>query len=191
MNKPTLRILGGIYKGRKLQMASLETTRSSKAILKESFFDTLSHSIFGVNFIEFFAGSGSVGIEAISRGAHFALFFEKDQAVCDVLRFNLQTICKNGENYRVIFGDTFQHYPFAFKDLQYPCIGYIDPPFHSRENMQDIYEKCYQMIANLDKSLFELIVLEHISSLAIPANIGSFGLIKSRKFGKSSLSYFG
>ena len=188
--KSTLKVLGGIYKGRKLQMVSLETTRSSKAILKESLFNTLSQSIFGVNFIEFFAGSGSIGIEALSRGAYFALFFECNVSAYEVLKLNLQTICQSDESYRVILGDTFCHYLPALQGLKYPCIGYIDPPFHLRKGMQDIYENCYQMIANLDKKLFKLIVLEHISSLTIPSNIGAFNLIKSKKFGKSSLSYF-
>lgn len=55
--KSTLRILGGIYKGRKLQMASLDTTRSSKAILKESFFNTLNSGIVGASFVEFLPGA--------------------------------------------------------------------------------------------------------------------------------------
>lgn len=188
--KSTLKILGGIYKGRKLQMASLETTRSSKAILKESFFNTLSCGILGVNFVEFFAGSGSIGIEALSRGAKSALFFERNQAVYEILKLNLQTICQKGERYRIVLGDTFCHYPLALKELEAPSIAYIDPPFHLRKEMQEIYQKCYQMISCLDKNLFRLIVLEHISSLEIPQEIGDFTLIKSRKFGRSALSYF-
>lgn len=62
---PTLRVIGGIYKGRNLQMAPLEITRSSKAILKESLFNTLSADIVGANFVEFFAGSGSIGLSLI------------------------------------------------------------------------------------------------------------------------------
>lgn len=46
------------------------------------------------------------------------------------------------------------------------------------------------MIEDLDKNLFDLLVLEHISSLEIPTHIGSFTLIKTKKFGRSSLSYF-
>ena len=48
---PSLRIIGGIYKGKSLQMAPLEVTRSSKAILKESLFNTLGAEIVGVNFV--------------------------------------------------------------------------------------------------------------------------------------------
>ncbi|TLD89146.1 16S rRNA (guanine(966)-N(2))-methyltransferase RsmD [Helicobacter sp. MIT 05-5294] len=184
----TLKVLGGIYKGRKLQMASLQTTRSSKAILKESFFNTLGFQLFGANFVEFFAGSGSIGIEALSRGAKSALFFERSSAACEILQMNLQTICQNDESYRVVLGDTFECYRTALKDLQVRSIAYLDPPF-PREDSQ-IYPKCFQMVEDLDRDCFALVVIEHISSLEIPQNIGDFVLVKTRKFGRSSLSYF-
>lgn len=190
-NKPiaTLKVLGGIYKGRKLQMASLETTRSSKAILKESLFNTLGLKVVGANFVEFFAGSGSIGIEALSRGAKSAWFFEKNYIAYKVLQANLQTICQNGENYRVILGDTFSCYSSSLKGLESLSIGYFDPPFPN-EDFKEIYLECFRMIENLNKSQFSLIVLEHLSSLEIPNAIGAFIWIKTRKFGRSSLSYF-
>ena len=77
--KATLKVIGGVFKGRNLQMAPLEITRSSKAILKESLFNTLNYDVVGANFVEFFAGSGSVGIEALSRGAKSAIFFEQNR----------------------------------------------------------------------------------------------------------------
>lgn len=116
------------------------------------------------------------------------MFFESDKKACEILKANLQSTCQNNENYRVL-GDTFNHYKLALKILKSPSIGYIDPPFNVRNTMQDIYERCYQMIEDLDKNLFDLLVLEHISSLEIPTHIGSFTLIKT-KFGRSSLSYF-
>lgn len=188
---PTLRVIGGIYKGRNLQMAPLEITRSSKAILKESLFNTLSADIVGANFVEFFAGSGSIGIEALSRGAKFALFFEQNKKSFVVLESNLAKICQNSTSYKLVFGDTFKEYFVALKTLEAPSIAYIDPPFEMRENMQDIYVKCFKMIENLDSNIFNLVVLEHHSTLIIPDKIGSFAYIKTKKFGKSSLSYFG
>ncbi|MCI5967937.1 16S rRNA (guanine(966)-N(2))-methyltransferase RsmD [Helicobacter sp.] len=187
---PTLRVIGGIYKGRNLQMAPLEVTRSSKAILKESLFNTLSADIVGANFIEFFAGSGSVGIEALSRGAKFALFFEQNKKSFAVLESNLENICNNTTSYKLIFGDTFREYSRALKTLQAPCIGYIDPPFDVRENAEDIYAKCFKMVESLDSNIFSLIALEHRSKLAIPKTIGAFVHFKTKRFGKSSLSYF-
>lgn len=187
--KQTLRVISGIYKGRSLKMAPLETTRASKAILKESLFNTLSTEVLGVNFVEFFAGSGSIGIEALSRGAKFAVFFEKNKESHKILEWNLTNICK-GSKFKTILGDTFVHYKNALKDLEFPAIAYIDPPFDIRENMQDIYEKCFLMLEHLDTKIFKIIILEHSSTLNVPKNIGDFSHIKAKKFGKSTLSYF-
>ncbi len=170
-------------------MAPLDITRSSKSILKESLFNTLSTEVVKSCFVEFFAGSGSIGIEALSRGAQFALFFEKNRDSYVILESNLATICEEG-SYRAIFGDTFELYKESLKTIKMPSIAYFDPPFNCRTDMQNIYEKCFAMIENLDSKIFKIVILEHISALVIPQKIGEFSCVKSKKFGKSALSYF-
>lgn len=93
---PKLRILGGKWKGRSLLMADLATTRSTKAILKESLFSSIASDLARAIFVEFFAGSGSIGLEALSRGASGAIFFEKDKKAASVLEKNILALC--GEN---------------------------------------------------------------------------------------------
>ena len=186
--KPTLRILGGIYKGKSLQMADLEITRSSKAILKESFFNTLGAALGGVNFIEFFAGSGSIGIEALSRGAKNTIFFENNQASYRTLTQNLKSLQITA--YKAYFGDTFKLYPTLLETFKSPCIAYLDPPFDFRDNAQGIYQKCFAMIEHFNPDIFKIIALEHYFNLEIPHFIGDFCLHKTKKFGKSALSYF-
>ena len=110
--KPLLKVIGGAFKGRNIKMAPLEITRSSKAILKESLFNTLTQEVVLANFVEFFAGSGSIGIEALSRGAKSAIFFEQNKESCRILEENLQNICQ-GCHYRIVFGDTFEKYQEA------------------------------------------------------------------------------
>ncbi|AWI34404.1 16S rRNA (guanine(966)-N(2))-methyltransferase RsmD [Helicobacter apodemus] len=185
----SLKVIGGDFKGRKLKMAPLEITRSSKNILKESFFNTLGNTIVGTNFIEFFAGSGSIGIEALSRGAKYAFFFENHKESYKVLEENLRSICQDCA-YKTIFGDTFKTYKDSLKSLKSETIGYLDPPFDIRENMQGIYKRCFDLIEDLDCQIFSNVILEHISSLEIPQKIGSFTLHKTKKFGKSALSYY-
>ncbi|WP_104721600.1 16S rRNA (guanine(966)-N(2))-methyltransferase RsmD [Helicobacter mesocricetorum] len=185
----SLRVIGGAFKGRKLKMAPLEVTRSSKMILKESFFNTLGNAIIGVNFVEFFAGSGSIGIEALSRGAKCAFFFENHKTSYKVLEENLEKVCQ-GCAYKTIFGDTFKTYKDSLKTLKGETIGYLDPPFDIREDRQGIYERCFGLVEDLDCQIFTNIVLEHISSLEIPEQIGKFMLYKHKKFGKSALSYY-
>lgn len=186
-NKQTIQIIGGKFKGRKLKMANLSTTRSSKAILKESLFNTLYTDVVGVNFVEFFAGTGSIGCEALSRGAKCGIFFEKDKDSYEVLKENLQTIC-NDCDYKIIFGDTFSTYKEL--NLKTPSIAYFDPPFCIRDGMDDIYDRTFNIIKNLDSKVFLYVIIEHISSIQTPQNIGNFTLIKSKKFGNSTLSYY-
>ena len=92
----TFRIEGGRYKGRTLQLPSKQTTRSTKSIVKGSLFDTLQNEIVDTIFVEGFGGSGSVGLEAISRGAKHAYFIEKDHDAYSVLKKILLRLIQHG-----------------------------------------------------------------------------------------------
>jgi len=87
----TTQIIGGKYRGKKIALPPVVTTRSSKSRLKESFFNTIQFDIVDANFIEMFAGSGSVGLEAISRGAKRVYFFEKNAVALQTLRKNISS----------------------------------------------------------------------------------------------------
>ena len=91
-DRPTTKIIAGKYKGKILELPSLDVTRSSKARLKESLFNVLQFDIIDKIFIESFAGSGSIGLEAISRGAKRAYFIEKDRNSYQILLKNLVSI---------------------------------------------------------------------------------------------------
>ena len=69
-SKPiTKKIISGKFKNKVLKLPSKTTTRSSKAIVLESFFNTIQFDIIDATFVEVFSGSGSIGLEALSRGA--------------------------------------------------------------------------------------------------------------------------
>jgi len=89
-NKPlTKKIISGKFKNRVLKLPSKTTTRSSKAIVLESFFNTIQFDIIDATFVEVFSGSGSIGLEALSRGANNILFMEKDRDAIKVLKENI------------------------------------------------------------------------------------------------------
>ncbi|MFW5619488.1 MAG: RsmD family RNA methyltransferase, partial [Campylobacter hyointestinalis] len=67
---------------------------------------------------------------------------------------------------------------------------YIDPPFDIRDGFEDIYKKVWDMLTFIDKSKICLVVIEHISSYDTPNSCGEFIKFKSRKFGKTTLSYY-
>ncbi len=91
----TKKIVAGKYKNQTINLPSLDSTRSTKSIMKESLFNTLQFDIVGEEFVEVFGGSGSMGLEALSRGASHAYFFEKDKKAYGVLRENCTRIAKN------------------------------------------------------------------------------------------------
>ncbi|GMB90088.1 RNA methyltransferase, RsmD family [Helicobacter ailurogastricus] len=189
-----LKILGGACKGLNLQMPAKATTRPTKAIIKESFFNVLQDSVLQSTFIEAFGGSGSMGLEALSRGAYEALFFEKDAQAFKVLQTNAQTIKERLPQARLktICADVLSAFSGHLKGLEPRglVVLYLDPPF-----MEGIYEKCWALLESLNplerflKHGF-LLVFEHLSGASMPRNAASFSIIKERKFGRTTLSYY-
>lgn len=189
-NKLATKIIAGIYKGKTIELPSLETTRSSKGILKESFFNVLQYDVVDTIFIEAFGGSGSIGLEALSRGAKHSYFCEIDKKSYKILERNCKSIDET--NSTPILGDTFEVLPRlvnnSFKNDA--IIVYIDPPFDFREGMNNVYQKSFEMVEQFANENIFLITFEHKSELALPDIIGNFKKYKTKKFGNSSLSYF-
>lgn len=184
-------ITGGRYKGKKLESASLSTTRSTKSIIKGSLFDTLMMDIVDQNFVEVFGGSGSMGLEAVSRGAKKAYFIERDSKAYSVLKRNCDAI--DSVRTSAMKGNSFEVYPKLMEELTQKnekAYLYFDPPFDIRDGMEDIYEKVLSLIKNTPKEIVIMIIIEHATKTKMPDTIGTFRQKKSKKFGKSSLTYY-
>lgn len=184
MSKFFTTINSGIYKGKKLALPSSSTTRPTKAIVKGSFFDTYRYDLRGKVFIEMFGGSGSMAAEALSNGAKKAYAIEKDRDAFKLLSSNFSLISKD---LVAINGDSFKEIPTLLLGDEY--ILYIDPPFNIRDGFNDIYEKVINLINSLDKRVV-LVAIEHASSVKFEEKIGKFSLIKSKKFGLTTLTYY-
>jgi 16S rRNA (guanine(966)-N(2))-methyltransferase RsmD len=183
----SININSGKYKGKKVLLPDVTTTRPTKSIVRNSIFNTLQNEIFDKNFIEMFAGSGSVGFEAISRGAKKLFLFEQGKEAIKNLKLNSQNFLDS--EITIIQGDSFQNINQILKSVD-KIILYIDPPFNIRQGVENIYLQITKFIENLDKSKINLIIIEHISKEKFPKNIGDFSLYKSKKFGKTTISYF-
>jgi len=184
------KIIAGKYKGKRLLLPSKMTTRSSKSIVLESFFNTLQFNIVGANFVEVFSGSGSIGLEALSRGAKKIYFMEKDSNALKTLKENIEQTDPNA--CEVFAGDSFSNIHTVVSKLKKSnedAYFYIDPPFSIREGMEDIYEKTMQLIKELPELHVKLIIIEHMSGLDIPQKLGIYQVKKSKKFGNTTLTY--
>ena len=190
-NMLTTQIIAGKFKGKKIELPSLDVTRSSKARLKESFFNVLQFDIIDKVFIEAFAGSGSIGLEAISRDAKKSYFIELNKSSYNVLVKNCKSIDIN--RCQTFLGDTFVQLPLildSLKNSNEELVVYIDPPFDFRDGMEEIYENSFELVKNIKNDNIFVICFEHLSTIEVPDILGKFEKYKSKQFGKSSLTYF-
>lgn len=185
------RIVAGKYKGKEILLPPLGTTRSSKGIVLESFFNTIQFEIMGATLVEVFSGSGSIGLEAISRGAKQVFFMEKDTEALKILHRNVKAI--DPDSCEIFAGDSFviiDQIIARLKKQNQKAYFYIDPPFNFREGFNDIYDNTIALIAKLPQEVVKLITIEHVSGLKLPEMIGIYKKRKSKKFGKTSLTYY-
>ncbi len=187
----TTTIIAGDFKGKKIEIPDISTTRSSKSILKESFFNTIQFDIIGKNFVEVFAGSGSVGLEALSRGAAQCYFMEYNKTAFRCLESNI----KNTDPSRchTFYGDSFEKFATVYemaKRTEEKTYFYFDPPFSTRDGMDDIYDKTIALIESIEPEVCELVAVEHMTNLDMPEQIGALEFVKRKKFGRSTMSYY-
>src|SRR5712671_4476953 len=87
-----MRVIAGEFRSRLLKSIPGDATRPTPDRLRETLFDILTPRIEGVVFLDAYAGTGAVGIEALSRGAKHAIFLEKNRAAVDTIQANLATL---------------------------------------------------------------------------------------------------
>lgn len=185
------RISSGIYKGRFIYLPHTDETRPTKSIVKESAINTLKPDIPYSLFVEVFAGSGSVGIEALSNGSKKAYFLELNKEAAKILKNNLASL--EIKEYETRIGDSFDLIDGLARELENlneKTIFYFDPPFNIRENQEDIYKKTKEAISKLPANIVQTIVIEHLSSYEFEDFIGIYQKYKKKRFGKTTLTYY-
>ncbi|MEO0607414.1 MAG: 16S rRNA (guanine(966)-N(2))-methyltransferase RsmD [Pseudomonadota bacterium] len=144
-----MRIVAGQFKGRPIQAPKTDATRPTSDRARESLFNMIAHadwapSLVGARVIDLFAGSGALGLEALSRGASFCLFVETASAARGSIRQNIETLG--------LFGATRLHRRSATGLGERPAgigvrfdIAFLDPPYH-----KDLVVPCLEALASGD-----------------------------------------
>ncbi|MDA3792552.1 MAG: 16S rRNA (guanine(966)-N(2))-methyltransferase RsmD [Elusimicrobia bacterium] len=174
-------IVTGKYKGRNLENIPGKSVRPISGMIKEALFSKLAAKIKDAVFLDVFAGTGSVGIEALSRGAKKVVFVEKDPVMVEMLNKNL-SIVDDSDNYKVVKTDFFS-YDFKEFSRNYPDIIFTGPPY--KDNLSDkilkyCHRRCY--------SKKTLLIIQHFHGEK--ASHPGYKKIDSRKYGISRLDYF-
>ena len=181
-----IRITGGKFKGKKLSSIT-NFVRPTSSLKREAFFSIIkSHSIKNsINiyenkiFLDLFAGIGTMGLEAISRGMSEVIFFENNVEVINVLKKNCFTICKNNEF--TIYEEDLINSELQI-DFGNISVIYIDPPY-AKYNLINLLENLISKINNKTIIALELGIKDN---LKIPENINVF---QKKQYGKTII-YF-
>lgn len=135
-----MRVIAGKFRGRTLEEVKSEKTRPTMDRIKQSMFDSLSSEVEGARVLDLFAGSGSLGIEALSRGAKSGIFVDIDKNACDVVSRNL---AKFGENAKNVFCMPWESALKKFagdggSESKVFDLIFLDPPYQSRFGFEAI-----------------------------------------------------
>lgn len=126
-----IRVNAGKYKGRKIEEPNPLTTRPSKDIVKVGLFNIIRNEVINSTFLDLFAGSGQIGIEALSRSAKKVYFIEKDRNAFKILKNNLSYVPSN--DYEVINTDFKLFLDNSLNILKFDII-FVDPPYKMEIN---------------------------------------------------------
>ncbi len=135
-----MRIIAGEFRGRKLLPPVGEVTRPITDRAKQSLFDVIAPIIEGARVYDCFAGTGSMGLECLSRGARFATFFEADRSAAKRLEKNIATL-DVGDRSRVVQGDLFRWFVARADADRNDGVDliFLDPPYRFlRERPDDL-----------------------------------------------------
>lgn len=180
-----MRIIAGEFKRRRLDSPEGRGTRPTSDKVREAVFSILMEDIYGSVFCDLFAGSGAMGLEALSRGAEKSYFCENSGETMKYLRNNIEK-CGVKDKAIVYRGDYKKGLSKIVANGQKVDIVFIDPPFGS-----ELIEPAIAEIEKLDLLADDgYILIEHDIRKPLPEKLGKFSLIKERKYGKVVISIF-
>jgi len=175
-----MRIIGGKYRNRKIRAGG--GFRPTADRVRETLFNILQNDVPGSIFVDGFAGSGAVGIEAISRGASMVFFLESSQKSLRVLESNLNECCSNGESWRIFTLDVFRGLEVVRATDPAAGILFFDPPYDFA-SYTDLLESCLRLFP-------DAICVVESSARAPYAVPERMELFKERKIGETVLSFY-
>lgn len=176
-----MRITTGKYKGRVIKMPKGIRPTQNKA--RKALFDILG-DIEGLSFLELFAGSGAVGIEALSRGASELVLVEKDPAALAVLKQNLRSL---GLVDSMVFPkEAEEAVKIFYKRKKRFNLIFLDPPYYN-----DLAKKTLQMLSGYDiLAPNGLAVAQHFKKEILPGGFGRLKRVKEAGYGETILSLY-
>lgn len=179
------RIIGGSGKGRRLRTASGEATRPTGARVRQTLFDILAPRVAGCRFLDAFAGSGGVGLEALSRGASRVVLVDTSAAAVEAARENARALAAGGGEVQVFRQDARIALQALADDGRQFDVVYLDPPYAS-----ELYEPLLELVGARLVAAGGVAVAEHFHKRQLPERIGALVRTRQKRIGDHCLSFY-
>lgn len=173
-----------IYGNRLLKTLPGQDTRPTLAKVRQAVFNIWQGTIEGCSWLDLCTGSGSMGAEALCRGASYVVGIEKSSRACTIIQQNWQQVAHSGQNFQVLRGDVLQRLK-SLEGKKFDRI-YFDPPYSS-ELYQPVLEAIakYQLLAENGE-----LAVEHSPDLWNVEQIPGLAICREKIYGNTALKFY-
>ena len=183
-----MRVIAGQYRGRKLKSPPSLDTRPTSDRLRETLFNVIARRVRGARFLDLCAGSGAVGIEALSRGAAHATLVDRSRQMGQLIDANLELCGVGADEAQVVIAEAAEFLRRRLKKKGEPWgLVFFDPPY------AEDYLPVLQLFGKSVNELFDesgLLIVEHYHKNEWPEVIGGLRRRRVLKQGDSALSFY-
>jgi len=177
-------ILIRIYGNRQLKTLPGKQTRPTSARVREAIFNIWQGKIAGCRWLDLCTGTGSMGAEALCRGASFVVGIEKSRTACNIIKQNWQSVAGSEQEWKLLQGDILQQLS-KLSEQQFDRI-YFDPPYAS-----ELYEPVLQFITiNRLLDINGEIAVEHNPKLWASSQIPELEICRQKVYGNTTVSFY-
>lgn len=180
-----MRVITGFAKGRKLKCPSGRNVRPTSDRVKEALYNILGSKVIDCIFLDIFAGTGNIGIEALSRGAKFCCFVDNDNNSIKYIRENL-TMLNLSKNSVIIQKDVSEALEIFKENRTRFDIIFIDPPYYNNLIEEPLKKISTYKLLNEDG----LIIAEHHKNDILRDTYDTLRRIRIQKYGETILSFY-
>lgn len=181
-----MRVIAGKFKSRRLRTLRGNSLRPTSDRLRETLFDILGHAVQDAVFLDLFAGTGAIGIEAISRGASQVVLVEKHAPAVKLIRENLKSLGIVGEA-EVLLNDALRALETLASQRTRADFIFLDPPYAQANE----YERVLEFIGSAEiLSAGGVVIAEHAKKLELPLFAEALERTRVVVQGDSALSFY-
>jgi 16S rRNA (guanine966-N2)-methyltransferase len=181
-----MRIIAGKYRSRTLRSLKGDALRPTSDRLRETLFNILGPTVDGATFMDLYAGTGAVGIEALSRGARAAIFVEQHAPAATLIRRNLDSLgIKSGAD--ILAMNVLSGLERLETRRAHAQFIFLDPPYAAAGE----YESALEFLG--ESSLLApggRVVAEHLKKRVLPDRVGELELVRVVEQGDAALSFY-